>query len=164
MKSERWKRMERIFGQALERPPEERATHLEEACAGDDEARREIEALLAADHDAGEFLDSGPFQDGSPRAGEVPGAGTVVGPYRLVRKLGEGGMSTVWLALRSDEELQRRVAIKFVRYGKENRDHLRRLRRERQILASLDHPGIARLHDAGTTADGQPYFVMEYIE
>jgi non-specific serine/threonine protein kinase/serine/threonine-protein kinase len=87
-----------------------------------------------------------------------------IGPYKLMREVGSGGMGSVYLAVRADDQFQKRVAIKLVRRGMDSDLILRRFRRERQILASLDHPNIARLLDGGTTEDGLPYFVMEYVE
>ena len=101
---------------------------------------------------------------GAPRPGtSAPQDPTAVGPYRILRKLGQGGMGEVFLAVREDE-FQRRVVVKVVRPDLENPDLLRRLRAERQILAGLDHPHIAHLYDGGSTDDGRPYFVMEYVE
>jgi serine/threonine protein kinase len=91
-------------------------------------------------------------------------AGARIGAYKIVREIGRGGMGAVYLAVRADSEYQKRVAIKLVKRGMDTDFILRRFRNERQILASLDHPNIARLLDGGTTADGLPYFVMEYIE
>lgn len=87
-----------------------------------------------------------------------------LGPYALLRRIGEGGMGAIYLARRDDDEFRREVAIKLLRGSRAGRAMLRRFRVERQILAILDHPNIARLHDGGTTADGRPYFVMEYVE
>ena len=86
-----------------------------------------------------------------------------IGPYKLIRELGRGGMGTVWLAARADEQFEKRVALKVVR-GSDSEEVLRFFRRERQILAGLEHPNIARLLDGGTTEEGLPYFVMEHVE
>jgi eukaryotic-like serine/threonine-protein kinase len=86
-----------------------------------------------------------------------------IGPYKLIRELGRGGMGTVWLAARADEQFEKRVALKVVR-ASDSEEVLRYFRRERQILAGLEHPNIARLLDGGTTDDGLPYFVMEHVE
>ena len=94
-------------------------------------------------------------------AGSDPIAGLRVGPYRLVRELGRGGMGTVYLAVRSDDQFQKRVAIKILRRGMDTDSIVSRFRHERQILASLQHPFIAGLLDGGTTDDGLPYFAME---
>jgi serine/threonine protein kinase len=87
-----------------------------------------------------------------------------IGPYKIIRRIGQGGMGAVYLAARDDDQFKKQVAIKLIRRGMDTDFVLRRFRNERQILASLDHPNIARLLDGGTTEDGRPYFVMEYIE
>jgi eukaryotic-like serine/threonine-protein kinase len=171
----RWEKVEELFAAAAELPPGERSPFLAEACAGDGPLCAEVEALLAADDRAGELDD---LLEGAVRAGwrsltdgaqgfpwVVEGglAGGRIGPYRLERELGRGGMGTVYLAVR-DDELRRRVALKVLRRGLDTDDVLRRFRTERQILADLDHPSIARLYDGGTTADGRPYFVLELVE
>lgn len=140
-------RIVQLFEAVVELPPARRREALVEALAGRDELRQEIEELLAADAQL-----------------EAPAAARRIGPYRLVRKLGEGGMSEVYLGLREDGELEQRVAIKLMRPEVSSTDMVRRFEIERQILASLDHPAIARLLDAGRTAEGLPYFVMEHIE
>src|SRR6185503_1730225 len=91
-------------------------------------------------------------------------APTRIGPYQVIQTVGHGGMGDVYLAVRADDEYQKRVAIKVVQHGLGNPEVLRRFRNERQILAGLDHPYIARLLDGGTTPDGMPYVVMEYVE
>jgi serine/threonine-protein kinase len=103
---------------------------------------------------------------GRARAPESPGklSGRRVGAYRLVREIGRGGNGTVYLAARDDDQFRKDVAVKLVHPGTDSGDIIRRFRQERQILASLDHPHIAKLHDGGTTDDGLPYFVMEYVE
>ncbi len=93
-----------------------------------------------------------------------PAVGIRVGPYEVLRELGRGGMGVVYLAARADEQFRKRVAIKVIKTGPDEEGVIRRFRRERQILASLDHPNVARLLDGGATGDGRPYFVMEYIE
>ncbi|HKV09244.1 MAG TPA: serine/threonine-protein kinase [Thermoanaerobaculia bacterium] len=125
--------------------------------------------LLAADSRAGDFLEAAIRAEAAPFAslfGEGEGAdlsGARIGAYRIVRELGRGGMGTVYEAVR-DGDFDRRVAVKVLRRGMDSEDVLRRFATERQILASLDHPNIARLYDGGTTPDGRPYFVMEAIE
>ena len=160
MSPEDARRAAELFEQALDLPPEERGAFLARAC-NDDAVRREVESLLAAD-----LAESGLTEPawGASAAPAAPGGPDRVGPYRLVRKLGEGGMSEVFLGVRDDGEIERRVAVKLVRRELLTPETMRRFETERQILASLDHPAIARLHDAGRTADGVPYFIMEYIE
>ena len=165
VKPERWREMERIFLAALDRLPAERGAYLAEACGGDEVLRVEVEKLLQADADAGDFL-ARPLLDppASPSPDEDYPLGSAIGPYRLAGKIGEGGMSTVFLAVRSDETYQKEVAIKFFRLGAEQPELMGRFRAERQILASLDHPYIAKLLDGGSTDRGTPYYIMEYVE
>ena len=150
----------------LETPEAERAAFLKESCGDDDQLRVGIEALLRSDDKAGGFL--GRLvreQEDEPPAEEVEiSAGRRLGPYRLLRRIGEGGMSTVYLADRVDGSFRRPVVVKVIRQGMESGETLRRLRLERQILAGLEHPNIARLYDGGTTEEHLPYFVMELVE
>jgi serine/threonine protein kinase len=164
---ERWRRVEEILGAALELPPEERRSFAERASRGDGELLAEVLSLLAADAGAGAFLGRPLLSPtGEPPAEEEEPAwiGRTIGPYRLVRRLGEGGMSAVYLAVRSEEQFQQQVAVKLIRAGVAGAEQLRRFRTERQILARLNHPGIARLFDGGTTPEGLPYFVLEYVD
>lgn len=165
MKADIWRQVEEIFQCAIERAPEERAAFLEEACAGDQSLRREVESLIAADREAGSFID--PRQSASlllADAGSQSILGRQIGPYKITGQIGQGGMGSVYLAVRADDEYSKQVAIKLIRRGMDTDFIIRRFRNERQILASLDHANIARLLDGGTTEDGLPYFVMEYIE
>jgi non-specific serine/threonine protein kinase/serine/threonine-protein kinase len=151
---------------ALERPSSSRAAYLDEACAGDTELRAEVESLLASHEEAGEFIESSAIDSLAEYVEptrELP-PDTRVGLYRLKGVIGEGGMGTVYRAVRADDEFQSEVAIKILKRGMEADYIIERFRRERQILANLSHPNIARLFDGGTTADGRPYFVMELIE
>ncbi|HEY0514142.1 MAG TPA: serine/threonine-protein kinase [Thermoanaerobaculia bacterium] len=163
MEPGRWREIDRVFADVLERPAAEREGFLEAACAGDSELRRAVERLLAADEEsnatflerpAGELLGLVPEAEESGR----------LGPYRLLRRLGGGGMGTVYLARREDEHYRQDVAIKILRSGLQGTDALHRFFVERQILARLEHPNIARLYDGGSTADGRPYLVMELVE
>ncbi len=164
-----WRRLEEIFHAALECEPARRPELLERACAGDDGMRAEVEALIAAgvkNDGRIESAVSGVLErlvDEKNASERVPDRARI-GPYRVVGELGEGGLARVYLAERSDRQFQMRVAIKVVKRGMATRDIRRRLRQERQILASLDHPNIAHLLDGGTSDDGLPYFVMEHIE
>ncbi len=151
---ERWQRIEALVDQALDLPEERRTAFLREACAGDDALRSEIEALIAAGERADEFLRTSAQADARPER---------IGPYRLVRELGRGGMGIVYLAER--EDFEHRVALKLVRPGLQlDPTFTRRFLEERQILARLDHPNIARLLDGGITDQGAPYFVLEYVD
>ena len=164
---ERWKQVKGVVGAALDRPAEERAAFVESACAGDLELRTEVESLLASASAAPEFLETAgrPFLLRPPVVSPPAArAGARIGRYRVVREIGRGGMGAVYLAERDDEEYRQRVAIKLVRGDVDSGSVLRRFRQERQILAELDHPNIARLLDGGTTDEGLPYFVMEYVD
>jgi TolB-like protein/Tfp pilus assembly protein PilF len=164
---ERWKQVKGVVGAALDRPAEEREALVESACAGDAELRTEVESLLASASAAREFLETA----GRPSLLRPPvvslpeaRAGARIGRYRVIREIGRGGMGAVYLAERDDEEYRQRVAIKLVRGDADSGSVVRRFRQERQILAELDHPNIARLLDGGTTDEGLPYFVMEYVD
>jgi len=161
MDAERWREVDRLFAAALERQRGERAAFLEAACAGDAELRGEIERLLAVDERLGSFLEQPAVQDlGAAERVE----NETLGPYRLLRRLGGGGMGTVYLARRDDEHYDRLVAIKILRSGLEGTEVYHRFLAERQTLARLEHPNIARLYDGGSTPDGRPYLVMELVE
>jgi tetratricopeptide (TPR) repeat protein len=171
MSPQRWRKVEDVFHQALECPPGSRETWLDAVCAGDAALRAEVISLLASDNaDAGEFVGSQvkqavvELQSDVSEAAAPPMGGRLIGPYRLVRELGRGGMGAVYLAKRDDQQYESEVAIKLVQPGLDTDFILRRFRRERQILARLQHPNIARLFDGGTADDGAPYFVMEYVE
>jgi serine/threonine protein kinase len=166
---ERWAQIRRVFEGALERPLRSRAAYLSVVCAHDGELRREVETLLASHDESGDFLNQPAVDLQSSllrmedRSSEIPRVPRV-GPYQLERRIGRGGMGSVWLASRVDQEYQMKVAIKMVKRGMDTTEILRRFRLERQLLAGLDHPNIARLIDGGSTPDGLPYLVMEYVE
>jgi eukaryotic-like serine/threonine-protein kinase len=161
---ERWSAIDELFSRVLEVEPGERRAFLDDACGDDAALRVEVEELLAADERARTFLESPAaptFLDGDA---EEPPAGARFGPYRIERLLGRGGMGTVWLATRDDGQFERQVALKLLHRGAGDPEALQRFRAERQILARLEHPAIARLYDGGETADGVPFLVMEYVE
>jgi eukaryotic-like serine/threonine-protein kinase len=160
---ERWRRIEALFDEAAALSADERAAFLSRECGQDLEMRSEIESLLAADERAGEFLGQPAVSAESPPPPPASLVGRRVGHYAVESMLGEGGMSTVYAAVRADDVYQQKVALKVLAYGADRADLSARFRAERQILASLDHPGIARILDGGTTHDGRPYLVMEYI-
>src|SRR5438045_4413286 len=164
---ERWKQIESIFEQALELEANERAAFVQKSCTGDEELRREVEPLLESHASAGGFIDDRSLfisdVDLNDDDGIVP-PGQLIGPYRITREIGRGGMGTVYLAERADQQYEKQVAIKLIKRGMDTDSVLRHFRTERQILASFDHPNIARLFDGGTTESGLPYFVMEYVE
>ena len=163
MKAERWRRVEELFHETLDQPPEARDGWLTAACADDLELRREVESLLAAgEHTARvEQAVRGGFELAvSTLPDEAPER---IGPYRILREVGRGGTGIVYEAER-EGEVRQRVAVKVIKRGMDTDEILDRLRRERQILADLEHPNIARLIDGGSTEDGRPYFAMEMVE
>jgi len=163
MDATRWQRIKTIYRDALDRPGEEREAYVHRECGDDAELAAEILNLLGAndrDSDALTHIVDEAGADWS--AGSV--AGKRVGPYRLVDVIGEGGMGQVFLAERADEEFEQRVAIKMANWLRVNPDILARFQLERQILAGLEHPNIARLLDGGRTGEGVPYLVMEYVD
>ncbi len=167
MTSERWQKIKALLDRALELDEAARRALLDRECADDAEIRSEVESLIASYEEDKSFLESPAFEGAAAAIsndGIASLSGRMVGPYKLIREIGHGGMGTVCLAVRADDEYKKRVAIKLVRRGMDTEQILSRFRHERQILASLDHPNIARLLDGGTTSDGLPYFVMDYIE
>jgi serine/threonine protein kinase/tetratricopeptide (TPR) repeat protein len=165
----RWDRLKTILGEALEQNSSAaRIALVERRCGQDTDLLDEAESLLAeaeallkertdSFEDCAQNAASTFWQEGPPRSGER------VGAYVIVRELGRGGMGTVFLAERADGQFEKQVAIKILNRGADTAEILRRFQAERQILARLDHPNIARLLDAGTTDDGLPYFIMDYI-
>src|SRR5262249_8233797 len=139
--------LEAIFFAALEKgSPEERAAYLDEACAGDPDLRRRVEKMLAAQAQAGSFLEQ-PAHSAAMTVDERPirqGPGRVIGPYKLLQQIGEGGMGTVFLAEQT-EPVQRQVALKIIKPGMDSRQVISRFEAERQALALMDHPNIARV-------------------
>ena len=166
MRTERWQQVEELVHATLEREPGEWAAFLDAACGGDSQLRAEVESFLAYEQQIESFIESSPSTVAAELFGDAEDEPVTVrrfGPYKVVREIGHGGMGAVYLAERDDEQYQKQVAIKLVKRGLDTSDILRRFRHERQILASLDHPNIARLLDGGTTETGLPYFVMEYV-
>ena len=164
MTPERWRRVRELFDRAADLGAEERERFLERECGADAELGSEVRALLASSAAAGEFLEI-PAIEQVPRdstSAEAPPAR--IGLWQIERELGHGGMGTVYLGMRAEGEFRQNAAVKLVRRGMDTDFILRRFRTEREILAGLDHPYIARLLDGGSTADGLPYFAMEYVE
>jgi non-specific serine/threonine protein kinase/serine/threonine-protein kinase len=166
MTPEHWQRLQELFNAAVELPPEQQAAFLDQACADDPALRRQAESLILASEDATQRIHGAIHEAAESVTLEETAAmvGRRIGPYQVMEELGQGGMGAVYLAVRADDEYRKRVAIKVVRQGLADPEVVRRFRNERQILASLDHPHIARLLDGGTTANGMPYVVMDYIE
>ncbi|HWA24767.1 MAG TPA: serine/threonine-protein kinase [Lacunisphaera sp.] len=149
-----------IFAEALELPAADRAAFLDRACA-DAAQRARIEALLTGHDSARSFLEES--LGTRPPPGNPEAAGQQIGPYTLVRRLGEGGCGVVWLAEQTTP-LRRQVALKIIKLGMDTHSFMARFEAERQALALMNHPDIARVYDAGATETGRPYFVMEYVE
>ncbi|HEY4426055.1 MAG TPA: protein kinase [Pyrinomonadaceae bacterium] len=170
MTPERWRKVEEIFQAALDLSPEDRDRYVLDVCSGDTELKRDVESLLSQYDSAGELLEEPAYGNTEMSVLESfieekdPMLGRRLGSYRIEREIGRGGMGAVYEASRADNEFNKRAAIKLVKRGMDTDFVLRRFRKERQILAALDHPHIAGLLDGGTTEDGLPYFVMEFIE
>ncbi|MEO6689123.1 MAG: serine/threonine-protein kinase [Dokdonella sp.] len=164
MRAEHWKRVSELFERALDIPEQTRAAWLAGECASDAELRGAVERMLDADAFTDDFLERPLMNagDGEAHPADADIAGTMFGPYRALRPIGAGGMGEVWLAARADGEFEQQVAIKRLHYP--TPELVRRFRHERRVLAGLQHPNIAQLHDGGVGADGAPYFVMEYVE
>jgi tetratricopeptide (TPR) repeat protein len=178
MEPERWREIERVYQLAREQAPGRRAAFLEQTCGRDEELRLEVESLLSHADGAEEYFEAAVLEVAA-HARDLPGvavgttgrtvpqgpgetAGTAIGRYRLLRKIGEGGMGEVWLA-EQEEPVRRRVALKLVKAGMNTREVIARFESERQALALMDHPAIAKVFDAGSRPRGGPYFVMEYV-
>ncbi len=161
---ERWRRIEALFLDAADLPEAERAGFFDHACGGDIDLRREAESLLAAESRPPVSIATVIGSAATDLFDENAMTGKRFGAYRIECEIGRGGMGAVYLALRADDEFERRVAIKLVKRGIDTDAVLERFLRERQVLAGLDHPNIARLLDGGTSSDGRPWFAMEYVE
>ena len=165
-------REEAIFDGALQLPPDKRAAYVEAACGSDQELVRRVHVLLGAHEKAGKFLEAPPLPPQAPPSGpqgtmvvtpppsEKPG--DVIGRYKIRENLGEGGCGIVYVAEQS-EPVRRRVALKVIKLGMDTRNVMARFEAERQALAMMDHPNIAKVLDAGATSTGRPYFVMELV-
>ncbi|MFQ5805045.1 MAG: tetratricopeptide repeat protein [Phycisphaerae bacterium] len=173
MTPDRWQRVKQLFHAALPMETQARKAFLDEACGDDAMLRLEVESLIASHEQGSSFFEVPAIQLATSDLGEPRtevGSRRRIGPYEVTRQIGSGGMATVYLAVRADDAYQKRVAIKVVRdvTGSVDtpraRELLRRFNTERQTLANLDHPNIARLLDGGATDDGAPYLVMDYIE
>ncbi len=156
-----------IFHEARELAGAQRAAYLLGACGNDVALRTKVEALLTADAEAGAFLASPTAERFPPSPSSAPSsaerAGAQIDRYRLLEQIGEGGMGTIWMA-EQREPVKRRVALKIIKLGMDTKQVIARFEAERQALAMMDHPNIAKVLDAGATETGRPYFVMEYIK
>src|SRR5437660_517515 len=161
MTPERYQQVKALFYATQELEPEDRAAFLAQRCDGDASLRYAVEELLASANKIEAFIEKPAYAIiGQSLANDLSAPfveGKRIGQYQILRKLGEGGMGAVYLARRADEVYEKQVAIKLIRRGFDNAELLRRFYNERQILARLDHPNIARLLDGGATEDGLPY-------
>ena len=180
MDSERWQNVERLYHATLECEESQRDAFLTRACGGDEALRREVESLVSYGNRTGKFIEGSALEVVAPalageEASEADRAsdecaiiekmiGKRISQYRIVEHLGSGGMGEVYRAVRADDQFEKQVAIKLVHAGEASGFVIGRFKKERQILASLDHPNIARLLDGGATDEGVPYFVMELVE
>src|SRR5438552_4111690 len=154
-----------VFAEALQLPAEQRAAFLANACIGDRELRQRVEALLRSYEEVGDFLEDSPHTTGTKvqaeaSVGEEPG--DRIGRYKLLQQIGEGVCGVVFMA-EQEEPVRRRVALKIIKPGMDTKSVMARFAGERQALALMDHPNIAKVFDAGATASGRPYFVMELV-
>jgi serine/threonine protein kinase/Tol biopolymer transport system component len=177
MDAERWQNVERLYHATLELEESQRAAFLVRACGADEALRCEVESLLSYGNRNAGFIERSALEIVAPAlAGDAQDSaddesrtvarmiGKRISQYRMVEQVGSGGMGEVYRAVRADDQFQKQVAIKLVRAGEESGLVIGRFKNERQILASLDHPNIARLLDGGATDEGVPYFVMELVE
>ena len=149
-----------LFEAAVSLDPGQRSAFLDRACGDESSLRQEVEELLNADAAAGSFLRHPVFD--RPTADDSHASQRTIGPYHLLELIGQGGMGEVWLA-EQRQPVRRRVAIKLIKVGMDTKEVVARFESERQALALMDHPAIARVFDAGSTPEGRPYFVMEYV-
>lgn len=164
MTPERWRRVKAILCEALEQEQGAREAWLEQACADDEALRFEVRSLIAAHEGPPSFIDSPAIEPAPvPPLARTQWIGRTVGRYRILEEIGRGGMSVVFRATRSEEQFEHEVAIKLLHPSHDNDILMRRFRAERQMLARLSHPHIAHLLDGGTTDEGVPYLVMEYV-
>ncbi|HKP67661.1 MAG TPA: tetratricopeptide repeat protein [Pyrinomonadaceae bacterium] len=164
--SDQWEKVKTILQAAIDLPDGDRAAFIDKESAGDEDVRSEVETLLEAHDEAGTFIGS-PIASVSDLLGGTQGAsreGQEIGAYKILREVGRGGMGAVYLAERADSQFKKQVAVKLIKRGLDTDEIVSRFRNERQILASLEHPNIARLLDGGATDDGLPFLVMEYVE
>lgn len=167
MTPERWAQVKEVLHAVLDLEPDQRPAYLDRACVNDPLLRQEVESFILSHSQLdADFLKTISPEGANSQASEATRSlvGRSIGPYRIVEEIGAGGMGEVYRAVRADDQYKKEVAIKVVRRGFDTDSGLRRFKAERQILASLDHPNIARLLDSGSTEDGLPYVVMELVE
>jgi serine/threonine protein kinase/tetratricopeptide (TPR) repeat protein len=158
---ERWRQIKGLFDEAVACQPDRRDTFVRQACAGDEDLYQEVVSLLESHDTTKTFFDKPVIM---PRAAADPMIGRTFGVYQIVREIGRGGMGSVYLATRADDQFRRRVALKAIKPELADDHTLRRFHNERQTLAVLDHPNIIKLLDGGQSDDGLPYLVMDYVE
>jgi len=159
-----WEKVQDIFFAAADLPSAEQRRFLDSACRDNQVLRRDVDSLLVADRTHSHDIDQAVETAAKEIVGGDPVIGARFGPWRVSREIGRGGMGIVYLAIRDDAQFHKQAALKLIRAGMDTAELLLRFRHERQILASLDHPYIARLIDGGTTPDGRPFLVMDYVE
>jgi len=166
VQEETWDHVKRIFSEAIALPADQREAFLRRACGDDEPLRNQVEALLRSHQEAGGFLGaptlSEQARNGSDESHDPP-AGELIGPYKLLQLIGEGGFGSVYMA-EQQTPVVRRVALKIIKLGMDTRQVIARFEAERQALAMMDHPNIARVLDAGATSEGRPYFAMELVK
>ena len=160
MEADRWHQVNDLLESVWDLQPEEQEQYLRRACGGDDELLDKVLRMLNRAAEEPTFIEEPAIAAGDVSY-DMPRR---IGPYRLQRELGRGGMGAVYLGLREEDGFVQQVAVKLIKKGMDSDEIVRRFRKERRILAGLEHPNIARLIDGGTSEDGQPYFVMEYVE
>lgn len=165
MDATQWECIKEVFAEVADLPENQRAARTAELCGGDASMIARVKSLLASDDKANDFIERPAFSVAAALPTAINAAiGKHIGRYRIVEEVGRGGMGTVFLSERDDGEYQQRAAIKIVSSPFLGAENLTRFRQERQILARLNHPNIARLLDGGVTGEGLPYLVMEYVE
>ena len=165
MTNDQWQQVEQVFDAVLEQPTAERAAWLQQHYGADEELCREVASLL--EHEVADTFLAAPIQEVAQALADKPLdelIGQSLGAYRITHLIGHGGMGAVYQAARADGQFEQQVAIKIIKRGMDSEFVRSRFVQERRILARLEHPNIARLLDGGTTPQGQPYFVMEYVE
>jgi serine/threonine protein kinase len=159
-----WEKVQEVFFAAADLPSAEQRRFLDGACRDNPDLRRDVDSLLVADRSHSHDIDRAVEAAAQQITGADPVIGARFGPWRVIREIGRGGMGVVYLAIRDDAQFHKQAAIKLIRAGMDTAELLLRFRHERQILASLDHPYIARLIDGGTTPEGRPFLVMDHVE